>query len=144
MATPNDVSAQKLIETMADDLAGKMKQPDWSRFVKTGPQASRLPTQKNWYFLKSASVLRRIYVDGPVGIERLRTVYGGLAERGTKPKRFIRAGGKIIRTIIQDLEKQGLVEKAGTKGRAISSKGRKYVDSVCKKALTQPQKPATE
>ncbi|MFH0961847.1 MAG: 30S ribosomal protein S19e [archaeon] len=140
MATPHDVSTQKLIDMLAGDLAGKVKQPAWSMFVKTGPQATRLPSQKDWYFKRTASILRRVYVDGPVGIERLRTVYGGLAERGAKPKRFARAGGKIIRTILQDLEKEGLVEKAGKDGRAISAKGRKYVDGLCRKVSEYAEK----
>lgn len=133
MATPNDVPTQKLIDAVAADLAGRLKQPAWTKFVKTGPQATRLPSQKDWYFKRAASILRRVYVDGPVGIERLRTVYGGLAERGAKPKRFVRAGGKIIRTIFQDLEKEGLIEKSGKAGRALSAKGRKYVDGICRK-----------
>jgi small subunit ribosomal protein S19e len=136
MATAYDVPAQKLIEEIAKDLAGKMTQPDWTKFVKTGPQASRLPSQKDWYFKKAASILRRTYVDGPVGIERFRTIYGGLAERGAKPKRFVRSGGKIVRTILQSLEKMEMVEKA-PKGRMISAKGRKYIDSISKKIATQ-------
>lgn len=136
MATPYDVPAQKLIEAIAIDLTSKIKQPDWTQFVKTGPQATRLPSQKDWYFKRAASILRRVYVDGPVGIQRLRTVYGGQKNRGVRPARFVRAGGKIIRIALQDLEKEGLVEKAGKAGRSISAKGRKYVDGICKKIAT--------
>jgi small subunit ribosomal protein S19e len=138
MVTVYDVSAQKLIEATASDLQGKLTQPDWTKFVKTGPQAERLPSQPDWYFKRAASLLRRVYVNGPVGIERFRTVYGGQKNRGAKPSRFARSGGKIIRIILQSLENMELVSKT-PKGRTISAKGQKYLDSISKR-VSEEQK----
>jgi small subunit ribosomal protein S19e len=68
-----------------------------------------------------------------VGISRLRTYYGGKKRRGYKPAHFRRASGNILRKILQQLEKSGLVEKA-KRGRKITSKGQKFLDKVAYEA----------
>jgi len=73
-------------------------------------------------------------MDGPVGTVRLKTYYGGLHRRGHKPARFARAGGKIIRTILQQLEAAGYIQKEKTRGRVVTAKGQKLVDGAAKKA----------
>ncbi len=138
MVTVYDVPAQKLIEAAAGDLKSKLAPPEWTKFVKTGPQATRLPSQSDWYFKRAASLLRKAYVGGPVGIERLRTSYGGQRNRGAKPSRFVKSGGKVIRTLLQSLEKIELVTKS-PKGRVISAKGRKYLDALSKKVSEGPK-----
>lgn len=129
MTTAYDVPAGKLIEKAAADLQSKVKMPEWAKYVKTGSQAERPPVQENWFFVRAASVLRRIYTDGPVGVERLRTVYGGRKSRGTRVSHFRKSGGKIIRCVLQQLESLEFVKKS-KKGREIAPKGRKYLDNL--------------
>ena len=106
--------------------------PDWSRFAKTGSHNRFPPSDNDWWYARSASILRRLYLDGPVGIERLRTYYGGRKERGHKPERFRKSGGSHIRKIIQQLESAGLVQKneQGRKGRVLTKKGVEFVNKV--------------
>ncbi len=130
MTTAYDVPAAKLIEKAAADLQSRMQPiPEWTKFVKTGSHVERPPSQENWFFLRTASVLRRIYTDGPVGVERLRTVYGGRKSRGTRVSHFRKSGGKAIRYALQQLESLEFVKKS-KKGREISPKGRKYLDNM--------------
>lgn len=106
--------------------------PDWSRFAKTGSHNKFPPSDDDWWYSRTASVLRRLYLDAPVGVERLRTYYGGRKERGHKPERFRKSGGNHIRKILQQLEAAGLVQKneQGKKGRVLTAKGKEFVKKV--------------
>ncbi len=120
-----DVPPQALITRVSEELE-KLKElqpPEWSHYVKTGAHREHPPDQPNWWYTRAASVLRRVYLDGPVGISRLRTYYGGKQKRGSAPEHSRRGGGKIIRTILQQLENAGLVSKIERNGRRISPSG---------------------
>ncbi|HLD39348.1 MAG TPA: 30S ribosomal protein S19e [archaeon] len=131
MTSAHDVDQQKLVDHMSLQLKGTITMPEWARFVKTGVSRERQPEHQDWYYARSASILRKIYLDGPVGTERLRTYYGGLHRRGHKPAHFAPGGGKIIRTILQQLESAGYVKKE-KKGRSVTPVGQKFVDSCAK------------
>jgi len=123
-----DVHATDLIEEIAKDLPGKFKleKPAFTEFIKTGAQAERAPQREDWYYVRCASILYRIYKEGALGVGSLRTYYGGKKNRGVKPHRFTKASGKVIRKAMQDLEGLELIKKAG-KGREISPKGQSYL-----------------
>lgn len=131
-----DVPTQKLIEKLSEELKKNenIKPPDWSKYVKTGVSEERPPLQKDWWFLRSAAVLRKIYLNGPVGVQRLRTAFGGRRRRGHKGAHQRKAGGKIIRLIIQQLEKSGYVKKVEKpkKGRIVTSRGQGLLNKVSK------------
>ncbi|CAB49735.1 30S ribosomal protein S19e [Pyrococcus abyssi] len=132
MATVYDVPGDLLVERVAQRLKEipEIKPPEWAPFVKTGRHKERLPEQEDWWYYRVASILRRVYLDGPVGIERLRTYYGGRKNRGHAPERFYKAGGSIIRKALQQLEAAGFVEKVPGKGRVITPKGRSFLDKI--------------
>ena len=73
-----DVPAGDLIEAIAKDMEKKFKieQPEFALFVKTGCSRERAPQQKNWYYMRLASLLYRVFKEGPVGVGSLRTYYG--------------------------------------------------------------------
>jgi small subunit ribosomal protein S19e len=124
---------QKFNELLKEELK-KFKEispPAWAKFVKSGAHRERPPQQEDFWYIRAASVLRRLYLDGPVGVERLRTFYGGRKRRGHKPAHFRKASGSILRKILQQLEKAGLVEK-DKKGRKLTSKGRSFIDKLAK------------
>ena len=57
--------------------------------------------------------------------------YVGKKNRGVRPSRFKRAGGKIIRVCLQDLEKLGFVKIDSEKtGRVLTDKGVSYLDKM--------------
>ena len=131
-----EVEPQKLIEKLSEELKknDNIKPPDWSKYVKTGVSTERPPLQDDWWFFRSAAVLRKVYVNGPVGVQRLRTAFGGRRKmpHGKKIHHHRKAGGKIIRLILQQLENAGYVKKVEKpkKGRVITSKGQKLLSKT--------------
>ena len=134
MTLARDVPPSELIIKVASELESKLEMPEWAKIVKTGVSRERPPEQKNWWYLRSASVLRKVYMDGPLGVSRLRTFYGGLHRRGHKPAHFAKGGGKVIRVVLQGLESAGLIEKVTKpkKGRVVTREGQKFLDRVAK------------
>ncbi len=140
MATVYEVSAGDLIEAAAKDLKEnvKFKKPGWADYVKTGTHVERMPENPDWWYHRAASVLRKVYINGPVGVQSLRVAYGSTKNRGVKPEEFRRAGGKNIRTIMQEFDRIGFTEKVLTKGqcgRRVSSKGQSYLDKIATNLL---------
>ncbi|MEM7815655.1 MAG: 30S ribosomal protein S19e [Candidatus Aenigmatarchaeota archaeon] len=128
-----DVDAQQLIVKAAEALEKmpEFKPPEWAYFVKTGVHKERPPSQANWWWIRSASVLRKIYLQ-PLGVSKLRKIYGGRKNRGHKPEHKYRASGAIIREILQQHEKAGFVKTEKGKGRVITPKGQKFLDGIAK------------
>ena len=137
MATLYEVEAGKFNEKLAEELKklGEFKAPEWANYVKSGSGKSRPPIDEDFWFKRAASILRQLYVKKLVGVERLKTRYGSRKNRGMQPEKFAKASGKIIRVILQQAEKAGLVEKSETKkkGRKLSDKGIKFLDEVAEK-----------
>ena len=131
MTTVFDIPADLLIAKVADELRNEsvIKAPEWAEFVKTGVHKEMPPENPDWWYVRSAAVLRRIYVDGPIGVERMRSVYGGVQDRGSKPSHFRKGSGSIARKVMQQLETAGYLEKV-TGGRSVSAKGRKFLDNI--------------
>ena len=133
MTTAYDVPANVLINRLSGYMKENIReiQPaDWAGFVKTGSHVERIPQNPDWWYVRSASVLRKLYMNGPVGVSRLRKEYGGRKRRGVRPAHFAKAGGNILRSILQQLEQAGLAQKDGTKGRVVSGKGRSLLDAM--------------
>jgi len=135
MVSIYDVKPRALIEELAKELEKmpEMAPPDWAAYVKTGMHNMRPPSQDNWWYIRSASILRAVYKLGPIGVSKLRTKYGGRKNRGHKPDRTYKAGGNIIRKIFQKLELVGLVKQAEVgvhKGRIITPQGKSFVDKL--------------
>ncbi|MEM4662463.1 MAG: 30S ribosomal protein S19e [Candidatus Diapherotrites archaeon] len=140
---PFDVPANELINTIAEDLKTNLKveQPAFASFVKTAPSRERVPQQKDWYYTRLASILYRLLKEGTLGTGALRTYYGGRKNRGRRKHKFRRAGGKIIRYALQQLESLGLVKKV-QKGRTLTPKGHSYLSRMAlktKKRLEEKQ-----
>jgi small subunit ribosomal protein S19e len=96
--------------------------PEWSYFVKTGVSKVKPPQDPNFWHRRAASILRQIYTHKVVGVNRLKTRYGSLKNRGMQPEHFVRASGKIIRIILQQSEKAGLLEKFNESGKRAGRK----------------------
>jgi len=131
MPTPYDVPASLLIERLAQYLKNNVdsiRPPDWAPFVKTGVHKERPPDNPDWWYIRCASLLRKIYIKGPIGIERLRSEYGGRKDMGVRPEHTKKGSGAIIRNALKQLEDADLVETVNGKGRRITSKGRRLLD----------------
>lgn len=138
MATVYDVKPNELIKKAAEELkkTTHVKMPEWAMFVKTGVAKDRIPADNEWWYHRAAAILRRVYLLGPIGVNKLRVKYGSRKNMGSAPERFKRAGGKIIRVILQQMEKEGLVksvEKSGHKGKIATPKGKSLLDKAVKR-----------
>lgn len=131
MTTVYDVPAEPLIKAVAEKLKGEkaLEPPVWAPFVTTGIHAEKPPVEADWWHTRAAAVLRKVYVMGPVGTERLRSEFGGARDRGSKPNRAKKGSGSVIRESLQQLEKAGLVENVKGEGRKVSAKGRSLLDN---------------
>jgi small subunit ribosomal protein S19e len=113
MPTVYDIPASILIRRLAQDLKDRneIQAPDWALYVKTGAHKERAPDEPDWWYIRCASILRKIYLNGPIGTEKLRIAYGGRKRRGTKPNKFQKGSGAIVRTALQQLERAGFVRR---------------------------------
>jgi small subunit ribosomal protein S19e len=108
-----------------------VQEPDWARWVKTGSHAERPPVNADWWFTRAASLMRKLYIHGPVGLSDLERAYGGSKALHYFPKHHRNAGGSSTRKILKQLETAELVAKT-PKGRVLSPKGRAMLDKASK------------
>jgi small subunit ribosomal protein S19e len=145
MPTVYDVPADLIIARLSEYLKSsvpEVRPPDWAAYVKTGVHRERAPHNPDWWYIRSASMLRKLYVKGPLGVSRLRKLYGGRKRRGVMPAHFRRGSGAIARRILQQLEAAGLVVKVDLKGRGISPKGRSLLDSLSTQIVRELEREA--
>lgn len=138
MATIYDVDATELIEQAAEELKkiAEIKPPMWASYVKTGRHKQRPPAKQGWWYLRAASVLRKIYRLGPIGVSKLRSHYGGNPSRGVSPEHSYKGSGNIIRKVLQQLEQAGFLKKDAKKfhkGRVVTPKGKSFLDKIATK-----------
>ncbi len=131
MTTVYDVPAYMLINNVAQKLKNEQKTrpPEWASFAKTGAYKELSPDNADWWFVRCASILRRIYIDGPVGVSRIRSFYGGRHRNGVTPVHFSKGSGSIAREALQQLEKAGFIKIQKT-GRTISQSGQTFLDNA--------------
>ena len=101
MVNAYDVPAEKLIGSLAAEMKNVqgLAPAEWAPIVKTGSHAERPPAQADWWYVRAASLMRKLYVHGPVGQTELESAYGGTKALAYFPKHHRDAGGSIIRTI---------------------------------------------
>jgi len=131
MVNVHDVPSGRLIPALAEQVKSLpgLEAPEWARFVKTGSHAERPPQQPDWWFTRAASLLRKLYLHGPVGLGDLERAYGGSKAVAYFPKHHRDAGGSSVRRILKQLEQAELVAKT-PKGRILTSKGTAMLDKV--------------
>lgn len=148
MATMYDVPADDLIEALADDLADRLEEPEWGAFAKSGVDKELPPEQDDFWATRAASLLRKVSDRGPIGVERLSTEYGG-AKGGSNryqvaPDKRADGSKNLIRTILQQLEDEDLVETAEGEGRRITAEGQSLLDDTAGQVLDDLDRPELE
>jgi small subunit ribosomal protein S19e len=148
MVSVYDVPADALIEDVAERLAERIDEPDWVEFTKSGQDRELPPEQDDFWHVRAASLLRKVAKNEPIGVDRLATEYGG-RKRGTN--RYRVAGNssatgskKIIRTALQQLEEEGLVQTAKGQGRRLTPEGRSFLDNAANDVLDDLDRPELE
>ena len=135
-----ELDAQEYNEKLAEALKGveEFEVPEWLGFVKSGPAKERPINEADFWFKRAASMLRQIYKNKVVGVNRFRTKYGSKKNRGMKPERFKKAGGKIIRVILQQCDAAGFTRiaedvkgvRSKKPGRELTVKGKEFMEGV--------------
>ena len=133
-STLYEIESEKFIRALAEKLKTieEFKMPEWALFVKTGQAKERPPEEKDWWYIRAASVLRKLYIKGLVGVGKLRNYYGSRKDRGAKPEKFRKASGKILRTMLQQATKAEFAEHIKEKkaGRRLTKKGKLCLDQL--------------
>lgn len=116
----------------------EFKEPEWAGFVKSGPAKERPIDDPDFWYKRAASILRQIYKKNVVGVNRLKTKYGSKKDRGMQPEKFKKAGGKIIRTILQQADSAEFTEivkavrevRSKKPGRQLTKKGKEFLEGI--------------
>lgn len=138
MTTVYDVPPDQLIKLLAGTIKSEIKltPPEWIENVRTGTHTEVEPVQDDWWHVRTAAVLRKIYINGPIGSDRLAEMFGGSKNRGVKPSKAVSSSRSIIRDILQQFDESGLTVKLPGKGRKITPKG----VSICNKSAHEVMK----
>jgi len=133
MVNAYDVPASKLIVALTERVKKlpEMEVPEWAHYAKTGSHAERPPQQPDWWYVRAASLLRKLYFRGPLGLTEFATAYGGSKAVAYNPKHQRDAGSSANRRILKQLEGAALVKKT-PKGRVLTPKGAALLDNLSK------------
>ena len=127
-----------MISKLAEVLKNEdIHTPSWVPFVKTGSHADKPPQISEWWHTRCASILRKIYLNGPITVNDLRSKYGASKAVGYGRARHRYASGAIIRNVIHELEKLGYVEKIEKKGRVLTKHGTQKLDRLATEILSE-------
>ncbi|NYT19089.1 MAG: 30S ribosomal protein S19e [Methanosarcinales archaeon] len=131
MTTAYDVPAANIIAKVAEKLKenDQINAPVWAAHVKTGVHKELPPIDNEWWYTRCAAIMRTIYMEGPIGVERLRSVYGGKKRRGANPSKKAKGSGSVAREAAQQLENAGFVRKLKS-GRVIAPAGQSLLDNM--------------
>jgi small subunit ribosomal protein S19e len=138
-----DVNPREFNRELARELKERklVTPPDWSAYSKTGSHKERVPQEKEWWYHRSASILRMVDVKGPIGTNKLAIKYGGRKNRGVAPDQFREAGTNVIRKCLQQLEKSKLIKQVTVqnhKGRVLTKEGALLIKNAASKVSKEP------
>jgi small subunit ribosomal protein S19e len=143
MPTPLDLPSDVLIDGLSKFLkenVGEVAPPTWALTAKTGSHRERPPADADWWYNRCASLLRKLYLHGPVGVARLRVEYGGRLRRGTHIEHSRASGGSAIREPLQQLQKAGFIAVEAKKGRKLTPEGVSLLNRVTADLLKSAKK----
>ncbi|MCX8184815.1 MAG: 30S ribosomal protein S19e [Sulfolobales archaeon] len=140
MVTVKEVPADVLIKRLSEYLRENIRElrpPSWVNIVKLGVHKEEGPEDLNWWYVRAASILRKLAVSSePIGVSTLSIIYGGLKRRGSAPPHFRRAARNNLRKLLQQLERAGLVSRT-PRGRVLTPKGQSLVSSIAFEVFTE-------
>ncbi|MFW9998505.1 MAG: 40S ribosomal protein S19 [Candidatus Hodarchaeota archaeon] len=132
------VQPEKLIEAIAEKLKEypEVLPPEGLEFWKTAyfKELAPLDSEKFWY-IRCASLLRKVKKYGPIGVNKLRKFYGGRNRKGPGLNHSAKGSGKIIRVALQQLEDANLINKMEKEGRVVSDEGTSLLERTAHKIL---------
>merc|ERR1712107_833298 len=79
---------------------------------------------EDWFYIRTASVARHIYIRSPVGVATVQKIYGVRKNNGSSPSHWSRSSGSVARKALQALEGLKLIEKDPAGGRRMTGQGK--------------------
>lgn len=127
-----DVAAKDFIAAYAEHLknSDKFELPVWADHVKTGVFKELAPYGDDWYYIRAASIARKVYLRPGMGVGQLRKWYGGNYRRGVRTEHFRRANSGIIRSVLIQLEEMKVTEQLSSGGRRMTRVGQQDLDRI--------------
>jgi len=144
-ATVKDVAPREFIIALAAHFkkSGKIELPAWHDLIKTGKAKELCPQDPDWYYLRAASIARKIYLRGGIGVGAFTKVYGQGQRNGASPSHFATSSKGLLRHILQQLQEIDLVAKRkDKKGRWITRNGQRELDTIAGQVV--PTKAASD
>ena len=115
-----------MIKSIAEKLKdfNEIKPPEGSQFWKTAFYKELAPIDhESFWYIRCASLLRKVKKYGPIGVNKLRKIYGGRNRKGSGLNHSAKGSGKIIRVALQQLENANLIIKQEKEGRIVTPEG---------------------
>ncbi len=105
----NDVTPAEFIASYAQQLRKNenIELPEWVDVVKTAHGREMPPMSEDWYYIRAASVIRKIYIHKGLGVGALARWYGGAKFKGVTPRHHHFASRKVLRHILQQVRTRG-------------------------------------
>mmetsp|Transcript_13828 Transcript_13828/g.20961 ORF Transcript_13828/g.20961 Transcript_13828/m.20961 type:complete len:153 (+) Transcript_13828:89-547(+) len=127
-----DVTAPAFITAYAEHLknSDKFELPVWADTVKTAVFKELAPYGDDWYYIRAASIARKIYLKPGIGVGALQRWYGGSYRNGARTEHFRKASGGLIRSVLLQLEEMKVVEKLEQGGRSVTRVGQQDLDRI--------------
>merc|ERR1712137_1488777 len=94
----------------------KFELPVWADLVKTSTTKELAPYGDDWYYIRAASIARK--------------VYGCAFKNGVRHQHFKRANAGIIRSVLLQLEEMKVTEKCENGGRKMTRVGQQDLDRI--------------
>merc|ERR1711988_463739 len=122
--TLKDVPCNDFIQAYADFLkkSNKITPPAWVDLVKTGHYHELSPYDEDWFYVRAAAIVRKLYVRPQLGVGRLADIFGGKERNGSARKHHAHDSKSVIRACMKSLEKAGILMRLNDK------RNRNYVD----------------
>ena len=127
-----DVSSTAFIKAYAEHLknSDKFDLPVWADTIKTGVFKELAPYGDDWYYIRAASIARKVYLRPGIGIGQLQKWYGGSYRRGTRTEHFRKASSGVIRSVLKQLEEMKVLEQVSAGGRRVTMVGQQDLDRI--------------
>jgi small subunit ribosomal protein S19e len=135
-ATVKDVAPAKFIAAFAAYLkkSGKVEVPAWVDLVKTGTHKELAPYDPDWYYVRTAAVARKIYIQGGIGVGKLTKYFGGGKKKNTATH-FCAGSGSVARASLKSLTKLGFIAIDEKGGRKITPAGQRDLDRIARSVV---------
>ncbi len=136
MVNVREVPPNLLMKKLAEEFKKekKIEVPEWAGLLKAGVHKEKAWDEPDWFYNRLASTLRKVYLNGPIGISRLSEEYGGRVDNGSQGYHPAKGSRYIVRQMLQTLEKLGYVKK-DKKGRSIAPQGNSILDKASKEVM---------